>query len=220
MTSRSESGLIVIPANGQHSIPAGKSNYLYCYDQSGLVEVTLRRDRQSTEVHMMERFGNLQDRDFDEFIIKDKSGSNNTVRFFFGPGQYGTSQDRASVNIDGVIVGEVEVTNTPTVNLTGSSVTVATNIANTGTALDDVTVSNVAVAIATGDPGVRLELMISIPETETNGIRIGGSDVTATKGGYIPPGTIVFVPFESTLYAIRDGAADVKVTMTALRRVA
>lgn len=219
MTSRAETGLIEIPVGGQVTIPTGSANYLYCYEQDDLVEVTLRKDRQNTESHMMERFGNLEGRVFDEVIIKNKSTISNSVRFFFGPGSYGTSQDRASVVVDGPISGTVEVTNTPTVNLTGSSVTVATNVANAGTALADVTVTNVATLLVAAEAGVRFELMVSIPETELNGIRIGGADVTATKGGYIPPGTIVFVPFEAALYAIRDGDTSVKVTMTALRRV-
>lgn len=217
--ARPETGLIVLAENGQTKINIGISNYLYCYDQTGLVEVDLLRGNELVETHMVERLLNLPGKLFDTIVIRNRHNDTNTVRFFFGRGGYVPNADRSVVVIDDAVPPVFDLAEGATVNLEGSSVTVASAISNTGTAIDDVTVSNSAILLAAADVGDRLELMISIPETESNGIRIGGADVTATKGGYIPAGSIVFIPFESALYAIRDGSNDVNVTITALRRI-
>lgn len=217
--AKPETGILVLAANEKRKIVTGPCNYLYCYDQDALVQVDLLRQGSITETHIVERLLILPNKEFDEYFVTNLSGGSNTVRFFFGKGQYQPNTDRSLVVVDDTTPPVFDLAPGASLSLTGSSVTVATNIANTGTALSDVTVSNLAVVLAAADAGVRFELMVSIPESELNGIRVGGADVTATKGGYIPPGTIVFIPFESALYAIRDGANDVKVTLTALRRL-
>lgn len=213
MASPSETGLLTIPANGQVTIQVGRANYIYCYKQTGLVEITLRNDRRSLETHMIERLGKLEEREFDEVIIRDRSGAENAVRFFYGPGKYGTSQDGATVSVAGAISGEVSIVGTPTVNLTGSSVSVESDVPSTFEALDDVLVEDSPVLLVASSATL-LGVEISVPDDAVNGIRVGDAGVSATAGVRIAPGMVYSKSGRHDLYAIRDGATSVTVSMS------
>lgn len=207
----SETGNITLSAGGRQEFKVGYANYLYCYDQAGLVQVELMRDNSVLETHIVERLTLLDRRTFDSFRLKDKSGSSNAVRFFYGQGEYRVSADRSLVTIDD--------TDPVDVNVSGGSVLVSEKIANQVSDLADVTVTSTAAIIAAAD-STRLSIALSIPEDEPNGIRIGGSSITASRGFYVPPGAMVFLSMEDeALYAIRDGSSDVAVSLMELERV-
>ena len=210
--ARSDTGNLVIPVGGQVQIITGICNYLYCYDQTGLVVVELQRNNKVIETHTVERLLNLPRKDFDSFIVRNVHSAENTVRFFMGPGDYVPNADRSVVVIDDAVPPVVALADGTTINLTGSSVTVTSDIAAFLTPLDDVTVGAAATLIAAANAD-RLEIKIAIPDTETNGIRIGNNGVTATKGIYVAPGQTYVEQNTAAIYGIRDGAANVKVTI-------
>lgn len=212
MATKSDTGLLVIPVGGQVKIISGNCNYLYCYDQTGLVIVDLMLENKVVETHTVERLLNLPRKNFDSFVIRNQHTAENTVRFFMGTGDYVPNADRSVVVIDDAVPPVVALAEGSTINLTGSSVNVTSEIAAFLTPLDDVTVGVAATLIAAQNLD-RLEIKIAIPDTETNGIRIGNNGVTPTKGIYVAPGQTYVEQNTAAVYAIRDGAANVKVTI-------
>ena len=215
-----DTGSVTIAANGQKKFQAGPANYLHVYEAQGLMQVTLFKNRSQVESHSIARLTTLNNREFDEFILQDLSGSNNTVRIFTGPGPYEPS-DRAQVTIDDSTPISVEVEDaTPVrVDLVTGSVTVNEAQPNDIVPLDDVTVGAAAGVLVTARAN-SLTIVLSIKDTEANGIRYGDSTVTATKGAYLGPGQQVALDLANhAIYAIRDGAANVSVSITALDRV-
>ena len=72
----------------------------------------------------------------------------------------------------------------------------------------DVTCTATAGLLIAGNTD-RKEVEIGVKDDEPNGIRVGGSGVTATRGSYIAPGTSKFFANTAALYGIRDGSSDV-----------
>lgn len=213
-----DTGNLTLTSGQEMILQAGEANYLYCYDQDGLVEIQLRKDRQVMETHSVERLTLLPGKQFDEFAVINKSGASNVVRFFFGRGQYLPNADRSIVIIDDSTPPVVDLAPGASIELTGSSITVESNIANVIEALADVSVGSAATLLAAANAD-RLELTISLKESETNGIRVGHSTVTATKGVYVGPGSSYTVQNQAAIYAIRDGAANVTATLIESERV-
>lgn len=213
-----DTGNLTLATNGANLVQAGESNYLYCYAQDGLVEVELRKNREVVESHIVGLQTLVPEKDFDEFRIVNMSGSSNVVRFFFGKGKYSPAADRSVVLIDDAVPPTVALAPGSSLELTGSTITVTSDVAALFVALDDVTVSNSATLISAANSD-RLEITISVKDTEANGIRIGGGGVTATKGIYVGPGQSYTAANRGALYGIRDGAADVAVNITESRKV-
>ncbi len=213
-----DTGNLTLSSGQEVILQAGEANYLYCYDQDGLVEIQLRKDRVVVESHLVERLTLLPGKLFDEFAIVNKSGSSNTVRFFFGRGQYLPNADRSVVIIDDSTPPVVDLAPGASIELTGSSITVESNIANTIEGLADVSVGSAATLLAAANAD-RLELTIALKESAANGIRVGHSGVTATKGVYIGPGSSYTVQNQAAIYAIRDGGTSVTATLIESERV-
>lgn len=207
-----ETGPIILAEGGQRKINTGPANYLYCYDQTGLVEVELFNGNTSVETHMVERLLNLPRKNFDTIVVRNKYAGSNTVRFFFGPGDYVPNADRSVVVIDDAVPPVVALAEGSTIELTGSTVNVVSDVSSVFVPLDDVTVSNAATLIAAANAD-RLEITVVLKDTEANGIRLGSAAVTATKGIYIGPGQSYTVTNRGALYAIRDGGTDVTVSL-------
>lgn len=211
--ARPETGSLVLAVNAQVKVPIGDfSNYLYCYDQTGLVEVDLMNGNKVVETHMVERLLNLPGKNFDSIVVRNKHTGTNTVRFFFGRGDYVPNADRSVVVIDDAVPPEVALVSGSTIELTGSTINVTSDVAAVFVSLADVSVTDSATLIAAANTD-RLELIISVKETAANGIRLGDNGVTATRGVYIAPGQSFTVANRGALYGIRDGASSVDVTV-------
>lgn len=206
-----DTGEFALLASGTRKFPAGKANYLYCYEQSGLVRVDFFKDRRLVESHIMDRLTLLPEKHFDEFRITDISAAANTLRFFYGPGKFVPAADRANIGLDDT---------TPIrVNMTNGSITVNSSIPNDVLPKPDV-IAGVAAGLLVAASAASLEVIISVPDTEPNGIRWGDSTITAAKGAYLGPGMSKVVSIENhALYVIRSGASDVTVTCNTLERV-
>ena len=87
----------------------------------------------------------------------------------------------------------------------------------TNVPLDDVSVSANAQALLEGATSNRLELVVGVPSTQSNGVRIGDSTVAAGKGTLVEPGQIVTIASSAALYAYNEGDQAVAVTLTSLR---
>ncbi len=81
----------------------------------------------------------------------------------------------------------------------------------------DVTVGVAATVIAAADAN-RKEIMIHVPSDAANSIRIGSASVAAGAGIEVEPGTTFVLATESAVYGIRDGVADVDVSILDLSR--
>lgn len=220
-------GPVTIAANGIEEFDTGKANYLYCYDQEGLFVVHLIKQGKVVGAHMVERFTNLPDRDFDAIKVFDVSGSSNEIDLFYGLGKYDQSQDRASVVIASGT--SVDIGNQPTVdiddstpidmNIVSGSVSVNTVTPNKLTPKNDVAVAAAATLICAAD-AQSVAVRLSIKPDASNGIRLGDNGVTATKGEWMGPGMSVEIELDNTaIYGFRDGASNVDVTVTLLERV-
>jgi hypothetical protein len=81
----------------------------------------------------------------------------------------------------------------------------------------DVTVGVAATLIRAADANAK-EILIHVPSSASNSIRIGSAAVSATSGLEIEPGMTVAVSNEGALYGIRDGASDVTISAIKLTR--
>lgn len=197
---------ITLSSGAEHKQPAGgQSNYLYVYQATGLIRVDFYHQNRKIESHNAAGQFNFKERNFDEFRITDLSGSNNTVRIFYGPGDYNPpGQDSVSIG------------NTVDVNISSGSVTVNESQPTAIVPLDDETVTSTAAQLVAANSD-SLFIEISIPDDQSNGIRIGNSTVTSTKGRWIGPGMTATMQLQNAaVWAVRDGAADVTVTLNRL----
>lgn len=210
--AKPDTGNQVLAVGERRKFQVGPCNYLYCYDQTGLVEVELWADEKLQEVHTVERLLNLPRKKFDTFYVKNVHSAENTVRFFMGKGDYVPNADRSVVVIDDASPPVVALAPGSTIELTGSTVNVTSDVASVLSPVDDVTVTAAATLLAAAAAN-RIELTISIKDTEANGVRVGSAAVTATKGIYVGPGQSYTVANRGAIYAIRDGAADVVVSV-------
>ncbi|GGX52340.1 hypothetical protein GCM10007392_19590 [Saccharospirillum salsuginis] len=81
----------------------------------------------------------------------------------------------------------------------------------------DVTVGAAATQIVPANVD-RREVMISLPSSAADSIRIGGAGVTTGSGLELEPGGTVTLNAESAVYGIRVGSVDEAVTVLELRR--
>lgn len=205
-----ETGSITLSSGASVKINTGPANYLFAYQLTDLALVQLRKNGQTVEEHNVVRKLPLNGKDFDEIIVKDKSGSNNTFRFFYGQGEYLPPADGAEVGIDD--------TDPIDVNMVNGSITVNESLPNEVLALADVTVTNSATTLAAAD-STSLEVLVSIPASETDGIRVGeNGNVATNRGLYMGPGDFrVFTLSNHELSAIRESGASGDVTVTVMK---
>lgn len=208
---RGDTGSVTLTGGEKRTIPCGASNYLYAYSTQGLVAVQLFKDKKPVEnPHTLGEKYLLTARDFDEIQVTDLTGSNNTVRFFYGQGDYRPPSDEAVVTIDD---------STPIdVSLSSGSITIDADLSNQVDTIPDVTVGSSATALCASNSD-RLELLLTIKPDQPNGIRIGDAGVLATSGAYVGPGESRILKSSSAWYGIRDGGSDVVVTLTELESV-
>lgn len=81
----------------------------------------------------------------------------------------------------------------------------------------DVTVSTTAVSVSAQNEDQRA-VIIGVPFDAANGIRVGDSAITATRGIYVGIGQSITLETNAQVFAIRDGAADVDVSVLSLLR--
>lgn len=81
----------------------------------------------------------------------------------------------------------------------------------------DITVSTIATLLKAADANTK-EVMVHVPSSATNSIRVGGASITATSGLEVEPGTTIQLNCEAAVYGIRDGASDVVVSTLKLTR--
>lgn len=210
--ARPETGNIPLAEGAERKVFTGPANYLYCYDQTGLVEVDLLNGNELVETHMVERLLSLRRKNFDTIIIRNRHSGTNVVRFFFGKGDSIPNADRSVVVLDDAIPPVVDLAPGASLELTGSTINLTVDVASVVAPRDDVTVTSSATLLAAANSD-RLEITISIKDTAANGIRLGNAGVTATKGVYIGPGQSYTVSNRGALYAIRDGGTDVSVSI-------
>lgn len=192
-------------------IAAGVANYLHVRSATGDIRIRLFSNNKEFESHAAGHNYTLTDRVFDKFIIEDMSGSNNTIRIWYGPGKYSPpGQDNVNVG------------NTVDVNLVNGSVTVNQSLPNEFLALPDVMAGAAVGTLAAAD-SESLEVLVSIPQSESFGVRIGeAANVGVTRGHYMGPGDArIFSLSNHELSIIRESAAtgDVRVTVAKLNRV-
>jgi len=206
-----DTGEFTLQAGEQKQFPAAGSNYLNPVKQTGFFQVKLLKNNTPVETHNIANLATLIDKDFDEFIIVNTSDAAITVRLFYGQGQYVPTADGAEVTINNDEPIDV--------NMLGASVTIIESQPNDIVPLSDVAVGNVATLI-TAAAANSLYVEISIPEDQTNGIRIGDSTVTAVKGRWLGPGMSSEINIANhAIYGIRDGDTNVTVTITRLDSV-
>lgn len=203
----SDTGTITLTAGQKTKRNIGDANYLFVFAATGIVEVELRKNGAAIESpSMVTRKVLLDQRHFDEIIMTNRHGSNNDVRFFYGPGEYKVPADGAQVTLDD--------SDPIDVNMVNGSITVNQSVPNDIVPLSDVSVGATATTLAAADSD-SLEVLISVPDTETDGIRVGDSTVTATKGLYLGPGqSQVFSLANHEVSAIRVAGASGNVTVT------
>lgn len=219
MSSRKpETGNLTIDASAKSQpISVGPCNYLYCYDQTALVQITLYKNRQEVETHIMERLTNLPGKDFDEFIIENLSGSSNTVRFFFGRGEYVPNADRSVVVIDDSTPPLVEIDDTVPVevNIAGGSVTLNSDVVS-GSVLSvpDVACASAATTAVVTANASNTTVRVTNPDTSTLAIRVGThSGVGAANGSIIYPGQMWEAKTKCGVWVYNPNAGSINVAV-------
>tara|TARA_R110001599_G_scaffold287356_2_gene489913 strand:+ start:6939 stop:7496 length:558 start_codon:yes stop_codon:yes gene_type:complete len=76
----------------------------------------------------------------------------------------------------------------------------------------DVAVGLAATQIAAADAN-RKELLIHVPSSSTDSIRVGGASVAVNRGFEVEPGSSLVLSNESAVYAISTGAGSVTVSL-------
>ncbi len=199
---RGDTQQFTLSANGSSKpFSAGLANYLYVKDATGLIRVELWRDRNLVEEHTLGEQFTLKNRNFDEFRILDLSGSSNTVRILYGPGEFDPPAGQSIVTVDDStpvdisIAGEQTVTiddSTPVdVNLASGSITLnQANISNGATSVPDVSCTGSATTQVVTASASNVRIRVSNPSTNSSSMRVGlHSGVGAANGTPLPPGT-------------------------------
>ena len=198
---KGDTGALVL-LNGQKlKISTGLSNYLYLFDASGLVNLSLQRDRAEVEKHVAGRLTLLPEKLFDTVEIENISGAENTVRLLFGKGKYEPPADRSEVSINDADPVRIQVISG---GFTVDTVVEPSNVVGIGS---DITVGATATLIAAAD-ATRKEIMLELDVDATAPVRIGDSGVTASTGYRLQPGATVVLAQAGALYAIRTGAVN------------
>jgi len=84
--------------------------------------------------------------------------------------------------------------------------------------LADVAVANTSQSALEAATANRLELLVGVPSTAPNGVRIGDNTVAAGKGTLVEPGQVVGFASRDAVYAYNEGSAGaVNVNLTSLR---
>lgn len=206
MSGRGDTQEFTLASGAKRKFSAGASSYLFVNQATDLIAVQFMQDRQNVgPPHVVAQRHNLKGRSFDEFVVENISSSSNTVRIFYGPGDYDPpGQDNVNVG------------NTVDVNISSGSVTVNESQPTAITPLADKTVTSTPAELVAANAD-SLFIEIAIPDDQTNGIRIGDSTVTASKGRWIGPGMTASLQLQdAAVWAVRDGAADVTVTLNRL----
>lgn len=204
-----DTGSFAVPANDKVKKPTNVRHYLYCYEQTGLVRVHLYRNNKVIESHNMTLKSLLSGKEFDAIEVEDLTGSENTVRFFHGVGEFSPASDEATVTVANTSPIDVDI---------GESVTISTSVPNQSDTIPDVTVGSSATLIASANAS-RLGVFLKIKSGESNGIRWGDSGVLAGSGDAIEEGESRYIPGTQAIYGIRDGGADVDVCVTEIENV-
>jgi len=208
--------ITVLAASGDDARKSfdGRANYLYCYDQDGLFLVELYKNSVKTEEHMVERFVTLNYRDFDSFVVINKSGVDNGIRIFTGPGTYEASQDRAVVNVNNE-AGEIPVSIADTVSVTldENQLAVSVNTSSVATGanvLADIEVpAGQTVSVLPSNEN-RLEAIIQSLSTNPNAVRIAPhSSVSANKGEELKAGGSASYKTKTHIYVYNGGTQSV-----------
>lgn len=190
-----------LAAEGKKDFFAGKANYLYLNNATGLVSVELRKNGQAVEPpHKVGQQFNLKNREFDQFIITNISGANNTVRAFYGPGDYDPPADRATVTVDD--------SDPISVDLASGSVTLnQSNVSNGATSKPDVSVGAGATAavVTASTSNVRVRVTNLAENSEV--MRIGlHNGVGAANGTPLEPGTTLEFNTQAGVWVHNPGA--------------
>lgn len=81
----------------------------------------------------------------------------------------------------------------------------------------DIVVGVAATLLRAADVNTK-EVVIHVPSTASNSIRVGGASVAANTGIEVEPGSTLVLACEAALYGIRDGGSDVTVSTLKLTR--
>lgn len=82
---------------------------------------------------------------------------------------------------------------------------------------NDITVGSTATLLKAADSDAK-EILIHVPSTSSNSIRVGNASVSSTSGIEIEPGSTLALSIEAAIYGIRDGSNDVTVSTLKLTR--
>lgn len=170
-----------------------RGNYLYCYEQSGLVEVVLYRDNKRLEAHTVERFVPLNYKDYDYVEFINLTKTRNEITFFYGLGEYYGSPDRALVTVDNA----------------GAALSVR-NVADGATVLSDVVVAAGAKVKVFGANLSRLEAYVQSLGVNTSDVRIAPhGDVSANAGEVLVPWGSAMYKTKTEVWAYNDSSESV-----------
>lgn len=202
---KGDTGNIVLSAGQKLKVLTGPANYLYMYDASGLIRVQLSKSNFTGEAHNMSRLTLLPGKDFDLVEIENLHGDDNTIRLFYGLGQYVPPLDRSEVEVNDATPLRVSV-------IDGEFyIDAVIQPPDEFEALADVDVTNSATLVSPADANKKYTYL-EVPETAAAPIRVGDATVSATKGLKIHPGQTAEFYNAGALYAIRTGGSDVTVS--------
>lgn len=217
---------LILAASGDRAARSiqGTGNYVYCYDQEGLVEIQLLANNEIKERHIVERFVTLNDRFFDEIKIINISGEDNNIRFFTGLGTYTASQDRANVSID--IADDklpVSIADTVSVTLDAGQLALTINsfdVANGSSVLPDIEVPAGQQVVLFPADNDRIQAIVQSIDKNTGVVRIAPHGSASSNTGEI------LSPFGSAKYktvtaitAFNSGTESVWLARNELTRV-
>ena len=198
-------GSITLTVGQKLKVPTGVANYLYLYEADGLIEVQLFKNNKVIETHNVSRLTNLPGKDFDLIQIKNLHNDENTIRAFYGTGDYDPPADRTEVTVNDT---------TPIkVNVADGEFYIDAVIAppDEFEALADIAVTNSATLVSSAGANKKYTY-IEVPEDADAPIRVGDSSVTTSKGLKIHPGQTAEFYNAGALYAIRTGASNVTIS--------
>lgn len=199
-----DTGQIVLLSGGNRpiNVPAG-ANYIHVYEATGLFVLKLFRKGTLIESHVVSAQVTLNRRDYDRMVVKDISEANNTIRVFYGPGDY-VPPGATDINVG----------NTVDVNILSGNVTVNNAQPNDIIPLPDVSVGAAPTIIAAAD-SASLEVLLMIPSGQDFGIRLGDNTTTSSQGFLLEPGVPAVVNLANhDLYGVRESGATGNVTIT------
>jgi hypothetical protein len=178
-------------ANGASQKFTVEGNFFMYYEGVGSIDAVINNSNKFDNLVPGVAMKLSPGQEFKDVTVTNTSGATQSLRLVIGFGDFIDIRSLVSIN-----------------NVQADTITPST----------DVSVGAAATLITPQDAEQRT-VLITVPDTAANGIRVGNASVTATNGVHVGVGQSISLETNAAVYGIRDGASNVSVGILKMSRV-